>query len=136
MAFKASDGHQFPSRQRAEKYQSSLGQKGKEDFENAPGGTSWEHDRRMHGPVTEIHQTYDGPGRWKVVAKHGDGYTHESVHPEAFRAHQIQATLLGIDVPPPGIQTQMRAKAHPVGPKENERFRVEDKRVEEDGSET
>lgn len=132
MSYRASDGKVFPSRMRAEKYQASIAQKGKDDFDNAPGGASWEHDRKQHGPVTESTIKMDGTGRWLVKAKHGDGHVHQSVHPQRARANEVQEHLLDLDNPPAALQTHQRSKAHPQGPKESDRIREEDHREDED----
>lgn len=138
MSFRTSDGHEFPTRQRAELYERSLPEqrslvaRGKDDFENAPGGAAWEHDRKTHGPVLESTIKYEGPGRWRVTAKHGDGYTHTSVHPQRARADEVQDHLLDLDQPPAALQTHQRAKATPQGPKESERIRLEDHREDEE----
>lgn len=99
--------------------------KSQQDLKEAPGGTSWENDLKMHGPVKKIVLERTQLGRQELKATHADGYEHQSVHPEAFRAHQIMGQLLGIEAPP-AIQTHQRAKAHPIGPKETGRIARDD----------
>jgi len=132
VSFQASDGHAFPTRNRADKYQQSLVDRGREDFAKAPGGQSWENDRRLHGPVLDSTIRYEGPGRWRVEAKHADGHVHSSVHPQRSRANEVQEHLLDLDQPPAALQTHQRSRAQPQGPKETERIREEDHRERED----
>lgn len=121
MSYVARDGKEFGHPMQGRKYDQWLQQK-----EKAPGGPQHEHDIRAHGPVREVTIKREGLGRHVLTAKHADGYVHQSVHPEAFRAHQIQAQMLGIDEPPPAVQTHARSRAHPIGPKEEDRIRHED----------
>lgn len=127
MSFAASDGKEFSHPMQREKYEKWLGEKAK-----APGGLQHEQDSRLHGPATEVTIRREGLGRHVVTAKHVDGYTHQSVHPEAYRAHEVASSLLGIE-PPPAVGTLGRSRAHPTGPKEKERVDREDnRRPEED----
>lgn len=135
MLYKARDGRKFGNVIQGRKYDRSLDEqrvqtqvdRGREDIENAPGGPQHEHDLREHGIALESTVKYDGPGRWKHVAVHSDGYKAESVHPEAYRAHEVQAKYLAIE-PPPAIQTHSKARSYPTGPKEAERIAKEDGR--------
>lgn len=124
--FKAKDGKEFGHPEQARLYDKSLDTK-----ENAPGGPSHLHDLREHGPVKKITIERTGNGRHEVRAVHQDGFRSQSVHPEAFRAHEIARELLGIE-PPPAIQTHSRARSQPTGPKEDERIRQEDGREEDE----
>lgn len=133
MSFQTKDGKVFHSRGAAERYVSSLRD---DDGKPAPGGRSWEHDTNQHGPAVSSRIEPAGPGRWRLTAKHADGYVHTSVHPETLAAHHAQAVVLGIQGPIPGEQTQDKAKAHPVGPHEANRLAVEDRRyAPEEGEE-
>ncbi len=130
MSFKASDGREFGNPAQARLYEKSLAERGMDDVKNAPGGEEHEHNVKMHGIVKETTIKFDGPGRWRHTATHADGTKTTSVHPEAYRAHQVQAKYLGVDQAPPAIETHNRSRSHPVGPKEIERIDREDGREE------
>ncbi len=115
----ASDGKVFHHAQQHQKYQAWLDEK-----DRAPGGPAWEDDKRHHGFVTEFKITREGNGRHRVDARFNDGYTHTSVHPQAFIAHEIGKTLLGLENDkPPAVETHSKARVHPVGPREDTRLR-------------
>lgn len=128
MSYKAKDGKRFPTVTQGLKWDRSLAERGSDDVANAPGGTSWEHDLKTHGIARETRIIREGNGRHVLVAIHADGYRHQSVHPEAYRAHEIESRMLGIEAPP-AIQTHARARSQPVGPKEEERIAKEDGRL-------
>lgn len=128
MSYKARDGRIFPSVVQGRAYDRSLAERGGDDVEAAPGGPQHEHDLKTHGIAKSIKIEYDGPGRWRHTSEHADGYKSTSVHPEAYRAHEVAKNYLGIE-PPPAVQTHARSRAHPVGPKESERLDAEDGRV-------
>lgn len=130
---KASDGHEFYDPRRARLYERSLMEdKSRRDIENAPGGPAHAAAIKEHGPVREVKYAAEGSGRHRLTFTHADGKTSTSVHPEAYRAHSIMASALGIDNPPAAINTHQRAKNAAIGPKENENIRRNDHREEED----
>lgn len=126
MAYTAKDGKQFTHPMQGQVHDRWL-----RDSEKAPGGPTHKDALLQHGPVKKIVIEREGMGRHRVTATHQDGETHTSVHPEAYRAHEITRELLGIE-PPPAIQTHSRARAQPQGPKEEDRIRKEDHREEDD----
>ena len=116
------------------KYESSLADKGKTDVNKAPGGMQHQDALRHHGLAMEVTIKREGNGRTRITAKHQDGFKHEQVHPETYRAHDMARELLGIE-PPPAVQTLGRSRAQPTGPKEDERVRKEDNREDDDATE-
>lgn len=120
MSFVSRDGRRFASTQQLRKYEASQDELGK-----APGGTNWDAALRDHGNVRKIIIEREGNGRHRVTSTHADGFTATSVHPEAFRAHEVAKTLLGLDEPPPAIKTQVRARQTETGPKEEKRQEAE-----------
>lgn len=123
MAYIAKDGKRFPTTMQGRKYDDWLVQKDK-----APGGTSQQQALKDNGPVRSITMTREGMGRHRLSVEHFNGTKSTEVHPEAFRAHQVMAAYLGIDTPPPAIQTHQRARSQPTGPKEAENLREQDHR--------
>lgn len=136
MSFRASDGREFTHEGLYRNYQRGLDQdardrlalKGQRQIENAPGGPEHEANIKAHGPVLESTIKYDGAGRWLHIATHQDGIKSKSVHPEVFRAQQIQGRYFGIDEPPPAIKTHQRSRQVPTGEREQERIDREDGR--------
>ncbi len=117
--YTAKDGKQFHHAQQHRKYEEWLEQK-----DRAPGGPSWEDDKRHHGFVTEFKITREGNGRHRVDATFNDGYKHTSVHPQAYIAHDIGKSLLGLENDkPPAVETHSKARVHPIGVKEETRLR-------------
>lgn len=136
MSVKASDGKRFATVSQARRYEESIGNLQRtslSDLAKARGGPSHQDDLNQHGFVKKLSIERDGNGRHKVTAVHNDGFKHQSVHPEAYRAHDIARELLGIE-PPPALATHSRSRAQPRGPKEDERVAKEDSR-EIDGAE-
>lgn len=137
MSYVAKDGRRFGHPVQGRKYDESLErdksetERGKQDVESAPGGEMWEADLNAHGMVTKITIENEGPGRWRHTALHADGIESTSVHPEAYRAHQVAGHYMALE-PPPAIATHSRARSFPVGPKEKERLDREDNREVED----
>lgn len=141
MAYTAKDGHTFPSSIQLRKYEEaegnlwrpsltdSMARKGAEEVSDAPGGPSQEEAVRQHGLAKKVTITREGNGRHRIEAQMADGSSYTSVHPEAYRAHDIAKDLLGIEAPP-AFQTAGRARSQPIGPKEEERIRWEDGREE------
>ena len=111
----------------------SLADKGKIDAGNAPADSVVGHVKQ-HGLAMDVRIVREGNGRTRVTAKHQDGYVHNSVHPETYRALDIGKELLGIE-PPPAVQTLGKSRAQPTGPKEDERVKREDNREDEDATE-
>lgn len=136
MSYKATDGREFTHAGLYHNYQrgldedarEQLAQKSAQQIEDAPGGPEHEANIKAHGPVLESTIKYDGAGRWRHIATHRDGSKSESVHPEAFRAQQIQGRYFGIDEPPPAIKTHQRSRQVPTGEREQERQDREDGR--------
>ncbi len=122
----ARDGKTFSHPMQAAKYERWLDEK-----DRAPGGTAHDEAARLHGPAKRVTIEREGLGRHVVTSEHVDGFKHQSVHPEAFRAHQVGAALLGIEAPA-AVQTHSRARAHPTGPKESDRLASEDGRRSEE----
>lgn len=117
--YTASDGKVFHHAQQHQKYEGWLKEK-----DEAPGGKSWEDAKRHHGFATEFKITREGNGRHRVEAKFSDGHTHTSVHPQAYIAHEVGKTLLGLENDkPPAAETHSRSRVHPIGPKEESRLR-------------
>lgn len=100
-----------------------------EQEDKAPGGPAHEEAARLHGPASRVVIETEGAGRHRVTSTHPDGFTHTSVHPERFRAFETGSSLAGVEAPP-AVATHGRARAHPTGPKEDERQRHEDGREE------
>jgi len=123
----------FNSQLRADKFdraareERGLQDQGRSDVDNAPNEDIAFAGAR-HGIVVEHHYKVVGNGQHEVYLKFADGFEHTSRHPEQFRAHQIATRAMGLDDPPPAIRTHNRARAHPVGPKEDERLAREDHR--------
>ena len=137
----AKDGHRFPSRLQLRKYEEAEGnlwrpsltdtaRRSAEDVADARGGAAHEDAVRQHGLAKKVTITREGMGRHRIEAELADGTRHTSVHPEAFRAHDIAKELLGIEAPP-AFQTSGRARSQPTGEKESDRIRREDGREEE-----
>jgi hypothetical protein len=111
-----------------------LTDQGKSDFDNAPTADPVQ-DGARHGIVMESHYSVEGNGRHAVRIRYADGYEHNSVHPEQFRAHQLITKAMGLDEAPPAIKTHMRARSHPSGESEKQRLDREDGRVERESQE-
>lgn len=132
MAYIAKDGRHFTHSMQGRAYDKSLAEEGQDKIKDAPGGPQHEEAVRAHGLAKKVIIERDGNGRTRLTATHADGFKHTSVHPEAYRAHDLGRELLGIEAPP-GLQTHSRARSQPRGPKEDERVANEDNReVEED----
>lgn len=130
---KTSDGKEFYDPRRAHLYEKSIqGEKSRNDLANAPGGPAHAQAIREHGPVREVHYVVEGSGRHRLTFTHSDGRQSTSVHPQAFRAHSIMASALGIDNPPAAVETHQRARDHSIGPKEEENIRRNDHQEEEE----
>jgi hypothetical protein len=123
MSWKASDGRAFPTFIQRNKYEQWLHDKGA-----APGGPSHEEAYRLHGVAKHIEVDIEDGGRYVVRTKHADGYQYQGVHPQAHVANDVVGHLIGVN-PPIAIETHGRARAHPTGPKEEERIAREDSRV-------
>ncbi len=123
----------FPSQLQADKFDRAyqedqgLADSGKSDFDNAPTADPIKEGAK-HGIVVEHSYKIAGNGRHEISVKHADGYTWKSVHPEAYRAFDTLKHAHGFEPEPPAIKTHMRARSHPVGPKEDERLAREDHR--------
>lgn len=127
MIYKARDGKEFHDTIRGRKYDAWLAKESELDTKEAPGGPTHKADLEEHGFVKKITISREGNGRHRVEAVHQDGFHHNSVHPEAYRAHDIARDLLGIE-PPPALGTHSRSRTQPRGPKEDERIAREDGR--------
>lgn len=141
MDYRAKDGKRFSNSIQGRRYDESLAPaashatQGRADFDKAPGGNQHEHFAKIHGPARRITIEAEGNGRHRVTVVHSDGERSTSVHPEGFRAFQVGQAAYGISDAPPAVQTHQRARAQPIGPKEDERLKHEDQRVvEEDES--
>ncbi len=131
MKYTAKDGKTFPNAIQGRKYDESIGGLKRDslsDLAKARGGPSHSDDLAQHGFVKKVSIIREGNGRHKVEAVHQDGFKHQSVHPEAYRAHDIARELLGIE-PPPALGTHSKARTQPRGPKEDERVAKEDSRT-------
>lgn len=134
MRYTAKDGKTFPNALQGRKYEESIGalqRNSLSDLAKARGGPSHKDDLAQHGLARKVTIERQGNGRTSVTAVMADGFKHESVHPETYRAHDIGRELLGIE-PPPALQTHSKGRAQPQGPKEEERIRNEDNRVDEE----
>lgn len=132
MAYKAKDGRSFTHPMQGQAYDRSLAEEGQQQTKDAPGGPQHEEAVRAHGLAKKVIIERDGNGRTRLTATHADGFKHTSVHPEAYRAHDLGRELLGIEAPP-ALQTHSRARSQPRGPKEDERVASEDHREVEEG---
>ena len=133
MAYKAKDGREFTHPMQGQAYDRGLAEEGQEQTKEAPGGPQHEDAIRQHGLASKVVIERDGNGRTRLTATHADGFKHTSVHPEAYRAHDLGRELLGIEAPP-ALQTHSRARSQPRGPKEDERIAQEDSREIEDAN--
>lgn len=129
----ASDGHLFATMGQMRRYEESLGKLHRNSLADLARAKEDSHKGHVneHGIATEVTIKREGNGRTRITSKHEDGFKHNSVHPETYRAHDVARDLLGIE-PPPAVQTLGRSRAHPTGPKEDERVRREDGREEEE----
>ena len=132
MSYKASDGREFGNPAQARLYEKSLADRGADDVANAPGGEQYEADVKAHGTVHEAHIKAEGNGRWRLTTTHADGAKSTSVHPQWFRAHELAGKYFDPDGKPAALETHQRARAHPAGPKEEERIAREDGREVDD----
>ncbi len=123
--FTASDGKTFHHAQQHQKYQNWLDEK-----EKAPSGNVHKQAILDHGNVRGINISVEGAGRHRVTLKHADGATSTSVHPQSYRALEV-AKEFYVPPPPDAIETHARSRVHPTGPKEADRVRREDGRVDE-----
>lgn len=130
MAHKASDGKMFPSLTQVSKYEASLSDKGKEETTDAPSD-SMHQMVRQHGLAMKTTTTREGNGRTRLTVVHQDGFKHDSVHPETYRAVNLASEMLGVEAPP-AVQTLGKSRSHPTGPKEEDRVKREDNRGEEE----
>lgn len=130
MAYTARDGHKFPTAIQHAKYERWL-----DEQDKAPGGPAHEEAFNKHGMARKVVIEREGNGRTRITSFHNDGHRFTQVHPETYRAHDMARELLGIE-PPPAVQTHGRARAHPTGPKEEERIRREDHRDSDNTSES
>ena len=127
MIRKASDGHEFYHPAQLRIYEQHLkSQEAKQRLIDAPGGAAHEAAIKEHGPVREVHYVSEGMGRHRLTFTHQDGRESTSVHPQAYRAHSIMASALGIDNPPAAIETHQRSRNQPIGPKEEKNIREND----------
>lgn len=133
MAYKAKDGRHFTHPMQGQAYDRGLADEGQEQTKEAPGGPQHEDAIRQHGLANKVVIERDGNGRTRLTATHADGFKHTSVHPEAYRAHDLGRELLGIEAPP-ALQTHSRARSQPRGPKEDERIAQEDSREIDDAN--
>lgn len=134
MAYKAKDGRTFTHPMQGQAYDRGLAEEGHDLTKEAPGGPQHEDAIRHHGLANKIiieRGPEVGNGRTRLTAIHADGHKHTSVHPEAYRAHDLGRELLGIEAPP-ALQTHSRARSQPRGPKEDERVAKEDSREVEE----
>jgi hypothetical protein len=134
MAYIAKDGRHFTHPLQGRTYDKSLAEEGHDQTKDAPGGPQHEEAVRAHGLASKIiieRGESVGNGRTRLTAIHADGFKHTSVHPEAYRAHDLGRELLGIEAPP-ALQTHSRARSQPRGPKEDERVAQEDSREVEE----
>jgi len=100
---------------------------GMADGESIPGGPTHESDYRVHGQAHKVTITHDSTGH-RVEAEHRDGYTHKSTHLNAWQAWDAGKHLAGVtDDLAPQETPEARARAHPIGPKEDERIKRENK---------
>lgn len=124
---KATDGHEFYHPAQLRIYEEHLkSQEAKQKLIDAPGGAAHEAAIKDHGPVREVHYQAEGMGRHRLTFTHQDGKTSTSVHPQAYRAHSIMASALGIDNPPAAVETHQRGRNAPIGPKEETEIRRND----------
>jgi hypothetical protein len=128
MGYIATDGRHFTHPLQGRNYDRSLAEESEKQTKDAPGGPQHEEAVRQHGLAKKVVIERDGNGRTRLTATHADGFKHTSVHPEAYRAHDLGRELLGIEAPP-ALQTHSRARSQPRGPKEDERVAQEDSRV-------
>lgn len=126
MSYVAKDGRHFTHGQQGRKYDNYLAEQGRDAAENAPGGDFADAAMKEHGNVRRVVIEREGNGRHRVTVEHFDGHESTQVHPEAHLAHQVAAHFLGVDNPPPAVQTHSRSRAYPIGPKEHERLKRED----------
>ena len=131
MAYKAKDGRSFTHPMQGQAYARGLAEEGQQQTKDAPGGPQHEEAVRAHGLAKKVIIERDGNGRTRLTATHADGFKHTSVHPEAYRAHDLGRELLGIEAPP-ALQTHSRARSQPRGPKEDDRVASEDHREVEE----
>lgn len=124
--YTASDGKEFHHAQQHQKYQNWLDQEAQ-----APSGAQHAQGVKEHGNVRHISIDVEGSGRHRVTMKHADGTETTSVHPQAYRALEV-AKEHYVPPAPAAIETHSRARAHPTGPKEQERIKREDGQVEEE----
>jgi hypothetical protein len=133
MIHKAADGHEFYHPAQLRIYEEHLkSQESKQRLIDAPGGAAHEAAIKEHGPVREVHYTSEGMGRHRLTFTHQDGGKSTSVHPQAYRAHSIMASALGIDNPPAAVETHQRSRNMSIGPKENEDIRRHDHQEDEE----
>lgn len=138
----ASDGKVFGNPFQLRKYEMSLqdgsndtAKRGKSDVDNAPGGDEHVSAIRDHGVIVSSTIKQDGNGRWRHTATHADGFESTSVHPQWFRAQEVQSHFFDPDGEPRALKTHQRGRSHPSGPKEQERLDKEDGRVTDDEEE-
>ena len=134
MSYTAADGKRFASSIAGRRYDESNGvlvRKSLADIEDAPGGASHQDSMAHHGLARKVVIEREGNGRTRIEWEHADGTKGQMVHPETFRAHEMGRELLGIEAPP-AVQTHGRSRSQPQGPKENERIKKEDGRVDEE----
>ena len=135
MSYVARDGKILPTAQRGRLYEQSLEsmpEKGKRDVENAPGGEEHIANVKAHGVVAKSTIEHVGNGRWRHTAVHADGTESTSVHPQWFRAHEVQGKYFDPDGKPPALETHQKGRSHPAGEKEERRIAQEDHREVED----
>ena len=123
MSWQASDGRSFPTFIQRNKYEQWLEEKSK-----APGGHPEEEAFRLHGTPKHIEVIVEGNGRYRVRSEHPDGFKYEGVHPQAHVVQHVVGDLVGVN-PPMAIETHSKSRAHPTGPKEQERIAKEDHRL-------